>query len=50
MAAAWATPQLRTASSRIKMLATNTAKGGFFTGVFEERVVTAVIIKPEAEE
>jgi hypothetical protein len=50
MSAAWAATELWTAGSRIKVLAPNTAKGGFPARVLEERVVAVVIIEPKAEE
>jgi hypothetical protein len=50
MAAAWTATEFRAPRCRIKMLAANTAKGGFLTGVFEKRVVSVIVIEPQAEE
>ena len=49
MPAVRAFTEFRPASSRIEMLATHTAKGGFFPGMFKKRVVPAVIKQPQAE-
>ena len=49
MAAAWTATEFRAPRCRIKMLAANTAKGGFFPGMFKKRVVPAVIKQPQAE-
>jgi len=44
-----AADEFRAARDRIEMLAANTAKRGFFPGMFKHRIIAVVVIEPQAQ-